>query len=177
MAVSTADIGARRALLALLQLARGGVMWRTTKSSIEHELSIPKQVTSVVRLDLNAIQKHALRRAVRAVRKDLLPALPGVVAAAVLDGCAAPPMQDRAVTAREQAIVMKALDTTRKVLVDCCTLMTRPAMWLPDILTALTGCLTLSDRVSLWCQPPDPPARAQAVLPPPDRHRHRSRGP
>ena len=73
------------------------------------------QVTSVVRLDLDAIQKHALRGAVRAVRNDLLPALPGIVAAAVLDGVAVPRMHDRAITKAEQSHVMKALETTRKV--------------------------------------------------------------
>ena len=61
-------VAARRALLALLQPSRGGYMWRTTKASVQHELGIPKQTTSVVRLDLNAIQKHELRRAVREAR-------------------------------------------------------------------------------------------------------------
>lgn len=46
------DIAANRSLLALLQPSRGGVLWRTTKASVQHELGIPAQTSEVVRIDL-----------------------------------------------------------------------------------------------------------------------------
>jgi SNF2-related domain len=56
------DTDARRTLLALLQPAKGGVMWRTAKSSVAQELGIPEQMSSVQRLALSAVERHAYRR-------------------------------------------------------------------------------------------------------------------
>ena len=56
------DRAAQRTLLALLQPSAGGIMWRTAKSSVAHELGIPQQTSSVQRLALSAVERHAYRR-------------------------------------------------------------------------------------------------------------------
>lgn len=66
----------------------------------------------------DAIQKHALRRAVRDVRYSLLVAgrLPPEVAHALAEGTAVPAAVDREVSEAEENRVVSALDTTRKAL-------------------------------------------------------------
>ena len=111
---------ARRSLLSLLQPSLGGYLWRTTKASVAHELQIPKQSAHVVKLDLNAIQKHELRRAVRDVCASLWSWMPSTaqwdaVKQCIESGVALPGELDREATQPEQNKVISALDSARKV--------------------------------------------------------------
>jgi E3 ubiquitin-protein ligase SHPRH len=53
---------ARARLLALLKPSLGGLLWRSAKADVAHELGLPPQHHHLTRLQLSAIERHFYRR-------------------------------------------------------------------------------------------------------------------
>ena len=105
---------ARRALLALLQPARGGLMRRTAKNDVAAELGIPAQTSHVKKLDLSAVERHAYRRCHRETADKARGVLPDMVVAAAKAGTAVPEDLDRPLTAKEGDALTAALVRLRQ---------------------------------------------------------------
>ena len=106
---------ARRALLALLQPAKGGIMWRTSKNSVAHELGIPRQVANVQRLTLSAVERHAYRRCHRETAERARGLLPAAVVAAARAGRAVAADDDRPLSQKEGDALFPLLIKLRQV--------------------------------------------------------------
>lgn len=113
--VEAGDVAARNLLLALLQPAQGGIMWRTAKESVAHELGLPPQVSTVTRLQLSAVERHAYRRCHKETADDALLVLPASVINAVRSGKAVPAEAERPLTTKEGKGLIERLRKLRQV--------------------------------------------------------------
>lgn len=110
---------AARTLIDLMSPSGGGIMWRTTKASVQHEIEVPDQDCAVVELALTAEQRHALRTIMHSTADRALLALPRhdrnrIVDAIQGNGDVAAP-HDRVLTIEEERRFLSSLDAARKV--------------------------------------------------------------
>lgn len=136
---------ARRALLSLLQPSKGGIMWRTSKNSVAHELGIPRQVANVQRLALSAVERHAYRRCHRETADRARDMLPAAVVAAARAGRAVAAEDDRPLTTKEGDTLFPLLVKLRQVR--CCVCM--QCSWYCAVLQPAAGLSMLLHRVAM----------------------------
>jgi RNase P protein component len=113
--VEAGDAAARAVLLALLQPSKGGFMWRTSKTSVASELSIPPQSTVVQRLQLSAIERHSYRRCHKETARKAGALLPADIVVAVQSKQAITEAMDRPLTQTEADQLFPSLVRLRKV--------------------------------------------------------------
>ena len=106
---------ARGTLLALLQPRRGGLMWRTSKDAVAHELGIPQQRSTVLALQLSAVERHAYRRRHRETAESARQVLPEAVVECVRACKAVPAALERPLTQREGDTILARLQHLRQV--------------------------------------------------------------
>eukprot|EP00892_Ulva_mutabilis_P001424 jgi/Ulvmu1/11282/UM073_0054.1 len=115
--VEAGDHAAQAALLRLLQPARGGIMWRTSKESVARELGIPAQEAVVQRLQLTPVEWHAYRRCHKETAEHAQKVLPEGAAAAMATSGAVLPSLQRTLTVREADSLFPKLVRLRQT---CC---------------------------------------------------------
>lgn len=140
------DARARATLLALLQPRRGGLMWRTSKDSVAHELGIPQQRSAVRTLQLSAVERHAYRRRHKETAESARQVLPEAAVDCARARKALPPALDRALTQRETDTLLPRLLHLRQE---------RPALRAPPRLPAERTALThdAPPAVQICCHP------------------------